>query len=194
MNVNTVNRHEHDSDRLMEPLLIPDGGGDWAVRYIWIQHRDDNDGFLGSYFSGGNDKNINVRAMTTHINEDWKFHNRIFELSAMNGDLVWRVKILNSLSKSIDYIEIWRTPDLINSYFNSSDSDCTLPDGTRWTSTSKQNLSREVYNTGFITRSWDPPGSISRALALDYYKKFVAQSQRRENCIINTRFNQLLHA
>ena len=193
MIINTVNRHELNSDKIMHSLIDPDNVDEWAVRYIWIQHKHDNESFLNSYFNDGNKKNINVRGMTTHINEDWKFHNNIFELSAVNGDLIWRVKILNSISNSIDYIEIWKNKQLINQYFNNNQYECTLPNGTVWTSSSKQNLSKEIYNTGFITRSWDPPRSISKLQAIDYYSKFVAQNQRKENCIINTKFNQLLH-
>jgi hypothetical protein len=177
----------------MNSLIDPDNTEDWAVRYVWIQNRFDNESFLNNYFNNGNSKNVNLRSLTTHINDDWLYHNKIFDASEVNGNLIWRVKVLNNLSNSIDIIEIWKNKDLINYYFNSVDDDTVLPDNTVWTAASKKRLSSEIYNTGFVIRLWNPPQSISRPLAIGYYKKFVAQSQRQENCIINTRFNQLLH-
>ena len=190
---NTVNHHDSSLNQSMTALINPDNNGEWAVRYVWIQHRD-NQQFLANYFKNGNNMNINVRAMTSHLKNDWSFHNRIFDLSAQNGDLKWRVKVLNTVSNSIDYIEIWRNKQLINNYFNDHDQESTLPDGTVWTTASKKNLSKEVFNSGFITRSWIPPVNISSQQALECYQKFVLKFEQNDNCIINTRVSSTFYS
>ena len=192
MIVNAINHHDSRLNQPMTALIDPDDQGTWAVRYVWIQHTD-NTQFLSNYFKDGHTKNINVRAMTTHISEDWRHHNKIFELGGKNGDLVWRVKVLNTVSNSIDYIEVWRNKELINNYFNDHDSNSMLTDGSIWVSASKKNLSREVFNTGFITRTWIPPLNISCLQAINYYTDFVTKSSKHDNCIINTKFNSTLH-
>jgi hypothetical protein len=189
MIVETINRLDL-SQRSMIPLIEPDNVEEWAVRYLWIQNRFANDSFLNNYFSNGNNKNINLRASTTNVKNDWNYHNKVFDISGLNGNLVWRVKTLNKLSNSIDIIEIWKNKYLINYYFNSEDT--ILPGNIVWTAASKERLSHEIYNTGFDVRHWDPLQSISKIQASLYYQMFVDKSINKENCIINTKFNSLL--
>jgi hypothetical protein len=163
------------------------------VRYVWIQHLTENDTFLKNYFTGKDIQGMNVRKSTTYLQKYWEQHNKIFDLSGINGDLVWRVKVLNPVSQSIDYIEIWKSIDLINDYFLLNEHNSILPDGSLWTREDKVNLDSGVFDTGFMVRNWIPHQTISRQQAMSYYKKFIQQAINKDNCIINTIFKPELH-
>jgi len=45
-----------DTSKQSIPLVIPNFNGQYALRYIWMTHRYDNDNFIKNYFTGGNDK------------------------------------------------------------------------------------------------------------------------------------------
>lgn len=167
----------------MESLIDPDGQEGWVVRYLWIQHRFDNDAFVKNYFTGGNASGINVRKQTTHLQEKWKNHNDAFNQSALNGDLVWRVKSANRSNNSIDYIEIWRNLATVERIF---DEDPRLENGQIWNQEDKRDLGRGVWDAGFVVRHFRPYQNISKNQAITEYRKFVERSKNKDNCIINT--------
>ena len=176
--------------RALETLIEPDNIDQYAVRYLWIQHRTHNREFVENYFSGGNNRGLNVRTRTQHLGDTWRNHNRVFDESAENGNLVWRVKAYNHLSQSIDYIEIWRSREILSDIF---DRTATLSDGSKWTDNEKTDLGRGIYDSGFDVRHMRPFRGISKKLALDYYWHFVERHKAKDNCIINTRYNPELN-
>jgi transposase-like protein len=176
--------------RDLETLIEPDGVEGWAVRYLWIQHRTHNDEFVANYFTGGNNRGLNVRKHTEHLGETWRNHNRVFDESAANGALVWRVKAYNQISQSVDYVEVWRNRELLTEIF---DKPALLSDGSQWTDSEKSDLGRGIYESGFDVRHMRPYASISKKLALEYYQHFVQRHLAKDNCIINTRYNPELN-
>jgi hypothetical protein len=171
----------------MEMLINPDSGGDWAIRYLWIQHRDDNETFTKNYFVQGSTQGMNIRKQTTHLQSTWKNHNAVFDQSAQNGDLIWRVKVFNPISNSIDYVEVWKNIDIIVRLF---DTVAVLDDGNEWSNQEKQDLGLGIWNAGFCVRHLRPYTTISKNIAIAEYKKFVAQYKNKDNCIINTPMKQ----
>jgi len=178
-------------DRSMFSLIEPDNEGPWAVRYLWIQHLEDNNNFYQNYFSQGNQQGYNVRKQTSHLKSDWDRHNQIFFNSAENGDLVWRVKIANKTSQSIDYIEIWRTRELLDRYFGDQDTD--INNDRIWTRDSRKSFAKNLYDTGFDIRYWFPYPLIGKKCAMNAYKHFVDRSKNRDGCIINTPWKRELN-
>ena len=70
----------------MPPLIVPDGQGPWALRYIWVQHKERNDEFVANYFNGGNNATgtgLNLRKRTAYMQDAWNPHNAIFLLAAI---------------------------------------------------------------------------------------------------------------
>lgn len=179
-----------DDFKEMHLLIDPDGIEEWAVRYLWIQHREHNDEFVKNYFTNGNNKGLNVRTRTKHLGETWTNHNKIFDESAANGNLVWRVKSYNSISQSIDYIEVWRSTELLNNIF---DKNPVLSNGDSWTTEQKNQLGKGIYDSGFDVRHLRPFADISKKQAIEYYNAFVIRHKNKDNCIINTRYNSELN-
>lgn len=171
----------------MKMLIDPDGAGTWAVRYLWIQHRDDNDTFTKNYFVQGSEQGMNIRKQTTHLQSTWKNHNAIFDQSAANGDLIWRVKVFNPVSNSIDYVEVWKDIDTIVKLF---DKPVTLDNGDTWIDQEKTDLGLGIWNAGFCVRHLKPYTTISKNIAIAEYNKFVARYKNKDNCIINTPMKQ----
>lgn len=165
----------------MKMLIDPDDAGPWAVRYLWVQHRHDNDSFVNNYFDPTQtEAGMNIRKQTAELSDDWKAHNQIFFDSADNGDLVWRVKIGNPISHSIDYIEIWRSRDIVSKHFGQH------PDETRWEIDKRAKFKEQLYDKGFDIRELDTYPLISKRTAMLRYKDLIGQCERKENCIINT--------
>lgn len=170
----------------MESMIDPDGDSGWVLRYLWIQHRFDNELFVKNYFVEGNNKGINVRKQTIHLQEKWKNHNEAFDQSARNGDLVWRVKLFNPVSNSIDYIEIWRDLKTVERIFDES---ILLDTGQVWHEKDKQDLGKGIWDAGFVVRHFKPYQHISKRQAVSEYKKFIKRFRNKDNCIINTPWN-----
>lgn len=181
----------------LPPLVVPDGKGPWAVRYIWVKHRDKNDEFINNYFNKGDTTGpgLNLRKQTAHMHTAWAPHNQIFETSRDNGNLVWRVKVHNPMVESIDYVEVWRSPEILQSLFN------PVPDGgqvqvdenTVRTAEDQRTLRTGLYDAGFEVRGmrgriarWP---LVSKLTAMGWYKNFVQKFHANDNCIINTRYN-----
>lgn len=192
MQVITTNNHLSDPI-VLDTLVDIDNVDEWAVRYVFMKHQN-NDEFIANYFSKGNMPNLNVRKITSERVDLWKPHNLVFTLSEITGDLIWRVKVHNKITQSIDYVEVWKNKKVIIDYFFSNDNDSILPDNTTWTSKQKQELSKMVYDYGFIANSMNPVFGISKKQAIQHYNNFVTQSVKQGNCIINTKFNQAMHS
>ena len=99
------NRVYGDNDnKEYNPLITPDNAEDgWAIRYLWVQHLNDNDNFYNNYFDiEKKQTGLNIRKQTADLVNDWNKHNQIFLKSHQNGDLVWRLKAANKQNKSID--------------------------------------------------------------------------------------------
>lgn len=164
--------------KLMESLITPDNQGPWAVRYLWIQHVEDNDTFYSNYFDPNlSQAGMNVRKTTADLTDEWRAHNQIFYDSAENGDLVWRVKVGNPKTQSIDYIEVWRNLDILNRHFGENIS---------WGNVNISEFNNKLLESGFDIRTWYPFNTISKIQAMSYYKMFVEQWRQQKHCIINT--------
>lgn len=176
----------------LTPLVIPDYIGPWGIRYIWIKHKERNIEFVNNYFIEGSNIGLNVRKQTTHLQNLWGSHNKIFEDSKLNGNLVWRVKVFNVFAQSIDYVEVWKSPEILTNTWGLNGSD----NGIR----SKEesiSLSNGLFNSGFEIRSWrDSPNNwatVSKNTAIHWYLHFVKKWKARDNCIINTPWNKDLN-
>lgn len=176
--------------KTMISLIDPDDAGPWAIRYLWIQHTQDNDSFYENYFTGGNSVGFNVRKQTTDLKQHWNPHNQIFYDSAANGDLVYRIKIGNQFSRSIDYIEVWRGIDVLEKYFGNRDATIQNMD---WKRDERKKFAEVLFERGFDIRSWYPYIQISKSSAAEHYKKYVDRWKNKENCIINTPWNRDLN-
>jgi len=181
---------EQDS-KSMFSLIEPDNEGPWAVRYLWIQHLKDNDNFYQNYFSQGNQQGYNVRKQTVALKSDWDYHNQIFFDSTENGNLVWRVKVANEISQSIDYIEIWRSQEILKNYFGGTDAN--LDENIIWKNSNKKKFAENLYNVGFDIRCWHPYPLIGKKCAMNAYKRFVDRCKNQDGCIINTAWKRDLN-
>jgi hypothetical protein len=161
-------------DQKFHPLISPDDDKTgWAVRYLWIQHRHNNDTFYENYFDPEKKQTgMNVRKQTAELQKDWTAHNQIFHDSHKNGNLVWRLKVGNPISRSIDYIEIWRNADIITQYFSPKPI-TQISENISWPKEERLNFNKELYDAGFDIRSWVPYRNISKIHAMKTYKKFI---------------------
>lgn len=189
----------------LPPLVIPDGHGPWAVRYIWVKHKTRNDEFIANYFNKGNNTTgtgLNLRKQTSHMQDAWNPHNRIFEESRDNGNLIWRVKAYNANANSIDYVEVWRSRDIIKQTFGAKrktpEATAVLPDGEK-IEESPSPLARDVEEivklrkgldeAGFEPRVWGLWPEVHPLVAMRWYQHFVQRWQLQDKCVINTRYN-----
>ena len=181
------NKHDSGLDRQMLMLIESDNVQEWAIRYVFMQHID-NEQFLANYFSPNGQSNMNVRKITQHKKELWNLHNKFIEDSGKNGNLLWRVKIFNRHSESIDYIEVWKNQEIIDN-FSSNDVDTIVESNQILTTDQKYMLSRMIYDHGFIARTVNAKLGISKLLAIEKYKYFCDLAETNSTCIINTRLN-----
>lgn len=180
-------------------LVVPNGRGPWAMRYLWVKHRDDNTAFLANYFNKGNNTEgtgLNLRKNTAHISS-WAAHNAIFETSRDNGNLVWRVKVFNQFANSIDIIEVWRSPLIIRQLFGDLKASATDRLTCDRTDEEKQELRLGLYNAGFEVRSFRGSSTVyplvGPVMAIGWYKHFVQRYMSKDKCIINTQYNSELN-
>jgi hypothetical protein len=183
----------------LPPLVVPDGQGPWAVRYIWCKHKENNDEFVENYFAAKEEQpegepGLNLRKRTAYMQEAWNPHNAIFETSRDNGNLVWRVKVHNPLANSIDYIEVWRSPEVISSLFHyiPPGESVKVTDGVERTSEDQIALRTNLYKEGFEVRRWydnetDWP-KVSPQLAMYWYWCFVKRHYAQDKCRVNTKW------
>jgi len=166
-----------------ESLIDPDGKGSYYLRYLWINSKDSNEAFLENYFKpqeedadtrnapGSGPAGLNLRAKTKHLKDFWKPHNDIFYEAWFNGELVWRVKALNPISLTIDYIEVWKSKEYLEEKF---------------TTENHKSLVEGILESGFIIKNWQPYQKISEEISKKYYDKFVASYFKEQNCTITT--------
>lgn len=190
-----------DSEQL-PPLVIPDGQGPWGLRYIWVKHREQNDEFVANYFNGGNNATgtgLNLRKRTADMQSAWNPHNQIFETSRDNGNLVWRVKVHNPHANSIDYVEVWRSPEIIRSLFHyiKPGESVKVTDGVERTAEDQQTLRNGLYEAGFEVRRWRDVDTgwprVSPQVAMAWYRHFARKHMDKDRCIINTKYNPELN-
>lgn len=193
----------------LPPLVIPDGKGPWALRYIWVQHRDRNDEFIANYFNKGNNSSgtgLNLRKQTAHMQDAWNPHNRIFEESRDNGNLVWRVKAYNALANSIDYIEVWRSPEIIRETFGArrpktpiqesvGEQDSAVKAASDLARAPEEivKLRQGLAEAGFAPRVWSIWPRVHPVRAMHWYQHFVKRWENQDKCVINTRYNKELN-
>lgn len=172
----------------MNLLITPDNQGPWAVRYLSVTHRFDNDSFYNNYFSPSlKEAGMNIRKQTADLKTDWSAHNQIFYDSAADGNLVWRVKVGNKETRSIDYVEVWRSVSVLNQYFGSH------TDMPNWTTASRKAFNEQLFESGFIISDLQVFPLISKAQAIEYYKMFVSKWKAKDDCIINTPWSKELN-
>lgn len=186
----------------LPPLIVPDGKGPWAVRYIWVKHKEQNDDFVSNYFNKGNNTvgtGLNLRKQTEYMQTAWNPHNQIFETSRDNGNLIWRVKVHNPLANSIDYVEVWRSQEILQSLFNpiKPEGQVQVNDTTVRTAEDQRTLRMGLYEAGFEVRGMRGRVSrwpaVSKMTAMGWYRHFVQKFYAKDNCIINTPFNKDLN-
>lgn len=186
-----------DDDTHLPPMVVPDGQGPWALRYLWVRHRTNNDDFVKNYFNGGNNSagtGLNLRKQTSELSS-WKSHNAIFENAKNTGDLVWRVKVFNPHATSIDYVEVWRSPRVLAEIWGGR-SDSGENTGVR-PAEDVQGLKQGIYEAGFELRWFRDAETgwplVTKRTAMAWYKYFVDKFNARDNCIINTPWNRELN-
>lgn len=176
MNVTSAKLSEKDEDLQNPiPLVYPDMGGDFGIRYIWLKNRENNQSFVENYFSDGNQLGMNMRTITSHLVEEWKKHNQIFMTGRETGDLICRIKIFNPVNMSIDHIEVWRNVDTIVRLFEAN----------RYKEESHlRELGNALYDNGFSIHMWYPYPTMSREQVIEIYDKFVEMHKAKQNCKI----------
>ncbi len=191
----------------LPPLVIPDGSGPWALRYIWVKHKTKNEEFVNNYFNKGNNATgtgLNLRKQTSHMKETaWNPHNKIFDTSRDNGDLVWRVKVHNHLADSIDYIEVWRSRQTIKNVFGVRKGDNTDTEIPVTESDSTSDLARSaeeiltlrkgLEEAGFEPRAWSTFPNVHPIVAMKWYLYFLERRDGNKQCVINTPYNKKLN-
>lgn len=176
MYVNSVPSYYHDVNDINFSLVEPDGGP-YALRYIWMKHRHENLKFVQQYFKNGIPSGVNVRHLTNQHANLWSKHNSIFVESANNGNLIWRVKILNEVNNSIDYIEVWKSIDVVHTL---------LEDNSDWNIEEMNELRKVIWEAGFRAQKWSPFPTVSVEWAVKNYNIFLEKAISLQNCVINT--------
>lgn len=191
----------------LPPLVIPDGTGPWALRYIWVKHKTENDNFVKNYFNKGNNATgagLNLRKQTSHMKETaWNPHNNIFDTSRDNGNLVWRVKVHNHLADTIDYIEIWRSKQIIKETFgvrkgDNSNTDVPVTDSESTSELARSaeeiiTLRKGLDEAGFEPRAWSTFPNVHPIVAMKWYLYFLERRDGNKQCVINTPYNKKLN-
>jgi len=178
----------------MVPLFEPDNGGKYGLRYLWITHRTDNDKFVDNYFNPQGSTGLNIRKQTAEHATLWQFHNSVFEESAKDGNLIWRVKVFNKFSRSIDYIEIWKNKETVIKFFGPDTvfpgNKISVPAVPGWINTVANELGQNLYNVGFSVKNWYPVQTVSERQAREVYEHFLSEARQKNKCIINTPWQQ----
>jgi len=154
-------------------LFEPDGKGPWAVRYNWIRHTN-NEEFLENYFADGSSElKLNLRNMTKDLAHLWKPHNDALARGEISGNMVFRIKTLNRANRSIDHMEVWKSPEHIERTFHT--------DYPEWPDAMKAELGQKVRERGFIICPLQRPYPlISRRQALDIYLTYLKKAMAKD--------------
>jgi len=89
---------------------------------MWVINRNDPY-FMNNYHKVDGEKKSNVRGTTVHLAEHWRAFNCVMVNNGHLGNIVWRVKLTNTLNNTIDFIEVWRSKEIVESIFGFKDSD-----------------------------------------------------------------------
>lgn len=187
---------DFDGERL-PPLILADGKGPWAIRYLWCKHKEHNDEFVANYFAAKSDQEkgkpgLNLRKRTAYMQEHWDPHNALINTSRDNGNMIWRVKVHNPLANSIDYVECWRSPEVLAQAFHDliPGQKLQVNDDVVRTADNQQTLRQNLYKEGFEIRRWIDKDTnwptINPGLAMYYYWCFVQKHWQKDNCRVNT--------
>ena len=107
------------------PVLIPDNIGPWVLKYMWVLKKDNPD-FIDTYHDSSSGVKNNVRKTTEYLNEHWRAFNSVIVNNGHLGNIVWRIKLTNPYSKTIDIIEVWRSKEILDNIFSFANSDTVL--------------------------------------------------------------------
>ena len=186
----------------MPPVVVADNKGPWAVRYLWCKHKTQNDEFVKNYFFANENTSeigLNLRKRTAYMQSVWDSHNAIFDTSKDNGNLIWRVKIYNPLANSIDYIEVWRSPEVLTSLFQyiPQGESIEITDSVERTNIDQSTLRANLYKEGFEIRLWLDEitywPTVSPQLAMFWYWTFVKRHFAQDNCRVNSKWRKNLN-
>lgn len=166
-------------------MFEPDGRGPWAVRYHWIRHTR-NQEFLDNYFAAdGDGLKLNLRTLTGDRQDLWKPHNQNLANAEISGDMIWRVKILNPTTQSIDHMEVWRSREVLDRYFHADDNPV-------WPPHLREELHLMLVDRGFRTKNLPRPYPlISKVQALQLYAEYVRQVRKKQPIRIETRLRMV---
>ena len=123
---------------------------------------------------------------------------RYFFTSRDNGNLVWRIKTHNPLANSIDYIEVWRSPEVLSQLFDFVGSDeVEVNKGIKRSKSARNELREGLAEAGFTVHRFVDPNTnwplISPLRATRLFRHFNKKFIGQENCIVNTPHNELLN-
>lgn len=105
------------------PLFIADGLGPLALRYVFVSKQD----LAANYNSGSG---ANVRKSSSNLAPYWRAHNSLIINQCHLGNIIFRIKAVNTMNDSVDMIEVWRSRDIVDSLFNSESDSIEIQQAT----------------------------------------------------------------
>lgn len=100
----------------LTPVFLPDNIGPWVLKYMWIIKKDDPN-FIENYHNTSDGTKPNVRKNTIHLEDHWRAFNSVMVNNGHLGNIVWRIKLTNIYSNTIDIVEVWRSRDILDGIF-----------------------------------------------------------------------------
>jgi hypothetical protein len=105
------------------PLFIADGLGPLTLRYVFVAKQD----LAANYNSGGG---TNVRRSSSNLGQYWRSHNSLIINQCHLGNIIFRIKAVNTVNNSVDMIEVWRSRDIVDRLFNSESDSIEIEQAT----------------------------------------------------------------
>lgn len=123
-NITAIGYNElaEDKEIPLIPVFIPDNIGPWVLKYMWILKKDDPN-FINKYHNTALGTKNNVRKTTDYLGEHWRAFNSVIVNNGHLGNIVWRIKLTNTYSRTIDIVEVWRSKEILDNIFSFTDSD-----------------------------------------------------------------------
>lgn len=123
-NITAIGYNElaEDKEIPLIPVFMPDNIGPWVLKYMWILKKDDPN-FINNYHNIASGTKNNVRKTTDYLGEHWRAFNSVIINNGHLGNIVWRIKLTNAYSKTVDIIEVWRSKEILDNIFSFTDSD-----------------------------------------------------------------------
>ena len=76
----------------LPPLVIPDGTGPWALRYIWVKHKTENDNFVKAYTKPVKEKKkVKVATSSNSQSSNTSSNDKIAQSKQICKDLGFKV-------------------------------------------------------------------------------------------------------